>query len=223
VLLCYITDRTQFHGTEHDRWERLLERIAEAASSAIDFIQLRDKDLPPRDLQVLVHAAVDRVRASGTRTHLLINSHSDVALATGADGVHLRSKDVSPADVRSIWRVANKRDPVIAVSCHTELEVVTAKTTGADFVVFGPMFEKKDPSLPTSHNVGERWGSPLEQLRSASQHGIPVLALGGVTLENVGSCIQAGASGVAGIRLFQQGNLQSTVNRLRAFQQNFTL
>jgi thiamine-phosphate pyrophosphorylase len=223
VLLYYITDRTQFHGTEHDRWERLLERIAEAASSAIDFIQLREKDLPPRELEVLAHAAVERVRGSGAQTRLLINSRTDVALATGADGVHLRSKDVSPADVRSIWRVANKRDPVIAVSCHTELEVVTAKKTGADFVVFGPMFEKKDPSFPTSPNIGERWGSPLEQLRSASQHGIPVLALGGITVESAGSCIQAGSAGVAGIRLFQQGNLLSTVNSLRAFQQNLTL
>jgi thiamine-phosphate pyrophosphorylase len=223
VLLYYITDRTQFHGTEDDRRERLLERIAEAASSAIDFIQLREKDLPPRELEVLAHSAVERVRGSGARTRLLINSRTDVALATGADGVHLRSKDVSPADVRSIWRVANKRDPVIAVSCHTELEVVTAKKTGADFVVFGPMFEKKDPSFSTSPNIGERWGRPLEQLRSASQRGIPVLALGGITVERAGACIQAGAAGVAGIRLFQQGNLLSTMNSLRAFQQDLTL
>jgi thiamine-phosphate pyrophosphorylase len=223
VLLYYITDRTQFPGTERDRRERLLERIAEAASRSIDFIQLREKDMPARELEILAQAAVEKIRASGSRTRLLINSRSDVALAAGADGVHLRSNDISPANVRGIWRLAHKSGPVIAVSCHTELEVVTAKKNGADFVVFGPVFEKKDPSFPTSPKNEEKWGTPLEQLRLVCRHGIPVLALGGIAVESAGSCIQAGAAGVAGIRLFQQGDLPGTVNSLRALQQTFTL
>lgn len=221
MLLYYITDRTQYPGTERDRREWLLERIAEAASCSIDFIQLREKDLPARELEVLAQAAVEKVRASGTRTRLLVNSLSEIALAAGAAGVHLRSQDLSPADVRSIWRLLDKKfDPVIAVSCHTETEVVNAKKNGADFLVFGPAFEKKDGSFPTSRTA-ER--TPLEQLRTVCQQKIPVLALGGITVESAGSCIQAGAGGVAGIRLFQQGDLVSTVQKLRELQQNLSL
>jgi thiamine-phosphate pyrophosphorylase len=224
LLLYYITDRTQLPGNEQERRGWLLERIAEAASSAIDHIQLREKDLPTRELEVLARAAAEKIHAFGNRTRLLINSRSDVALAAGADGVHLRSKDVSPADARSIWRLAGRAvDPIIVVSCHTEVEVIAAQKHGADFVVFGPVFEKKELLFPTSPNIGKKRGAPLEQLRSACQPEIPVLALGGVTLENAKLCIQAGAAGVAGIRLFQQGDLANTVKNLRALQQNLTL
>jgi thiamine-phosphate pyrophosphorylase len=210
LLLYYITDRTQFLGTEYERRERLLERIAEASSCSIDFIQLREKDLPARELEFLARAAIEKVRAYGTRTRLLINSRSDVALGVGADGVHLRSNDISPDDVRNIWRLAgSKIDPIVGVSCHTDPEVGTAKKNGSDFVVFGPVFEKKDASVSTSPNIGE------ERLRSVCQHGIPVLALGGVTTENAPLCIEAGAAGVAGIRLFQQGDLVNMLKNLR--------
>ena len=216
MLLYYITDRTQFLGNDQERRERLLERIALAASCDIDFVQLREKDLPARELELLARSAVEKVSASGNRTRLLINSRTDIALATGADGVHLRSTDISPTDVRSIWRMAgNKIEPAIAVSCHTEQEVISAKKSGVNFVVFGPVFEKKDALLPISPNMGGKWGTPLKQLRSVCQHGITVLALGGITLENAKLCIQAGAAGVAGIRLFQRGDLVSTVKKLR--------
>ena len=216
MLLYYITDRTQFPGNEQERRERLLERIALAASCDIDFIQLREKDLPTRELEILARTSVERIRACGTRTRLLINSRTDVALATGAHGVHLRSSDIAPADVRSIWRMAgNNIEPVIAVSCHAEPEVIAAQKHGADFVVFGPVFEKKDVRLLTSPSIATKWGTPLEQLRSVCQHGIPVFALGGVNAENAALCAQAGAAGVAGIRLFQQGDMVNTVKNLR--------
>jgi len=216
LLLYYITDRTQFPGTEQERRERLLDRIALAASCDINFIQLREKDLSARELEALARTAVEKVRASGRRTRLLINSRTDIALAAGADGVHLRSKDISPTDVRSTWRMAgSKIEPVIAVSCHTEPEVVAAKKYGADFVVFGPVFEKRNLVSPTSPQIRGNCGTPLDQLQSACQHRISVLALGGVTLENAKLCIQAGAAGIAGIRLFQQGDLTKAVKRLR--------
>lgn len=209
MLLYCITDRVQFPGTERERWERVLERVTEAASSAIDFIQLREKDLPAAQLEFLARAAVEKVRSFGGPTRLLINSRTDVALAVGADGVHLRSKDVTPTDVRRIWRLAGrKNDPVIAVSCHTDPEVVAAKEQGADFVVFGPVFEKK--------NAPATQATRLEQLAASCRHGIPVLALGGITIESAASCIQAGAAGIAGIRLFQSGDLRQTVKRLRS-------
>ena len=206
MLLYYITDRTQFPRTEEERRERLLEKIAQAASCGIDFVQLREKDLPTRELEYLARAAGEKIGSSGTR--LLINSRTDVALATNADGVHLRSKDLSPAEVRRIWRLAGRNtDPIIAVSCHTEADVAAAKENGADFVAFGPVFEKKESS--------EVRASGLELLRVACGYGIPVLALGGVTLENARECVEAGAAGVAGIRLFQEGDLVNAVKALR--------
>jgi thiamine-phosphate pyrophosphorylase len=190
LLLYYITDRKQFPGNEPERHERLLDKICQAVRSGIDYIQLREKQLSGRKLECLARDVAQMVRASGSKTQLLINSRTDIALAVGADGVHLRSSDISPKDVRKIWREANgTEDPVVAVSCHTEAEVIAAKKSGANFVVFGPVFEKLE--LAEIHVAG------LQALRSACRHDIPVLALGGVTLANAHSCVDAGAAGIA--------------------------
>jgi thiamine-phosphate pyrophosphorylase len=207
VLLYYITDRTQFSGTETERRAKLLQKISEAARSGVDFIQLREKELPAQELEKLAREAMETARASSRNTKLLINSRTDIAFAVGADGVHLPSADISAQDVCHIWHKAgSERKPVIAVSCHTEGEVARAAPSGADFVVFGPVFEKRNAS-----------GEPrdIDQLRSACQHEIPVLALGGVTKENAAMCVQAGAAGIAGIRLFQEGDLQQSIEALR--------
>jgi thiamine-phosphate pyrophosphorylase len=208
VLLYYITDRRQFAGTEMERRAKLLQKIAEAARSGVDLIQLREKDLTTRELELLAREVVEIVRASSETTRLLINTRSDIALVVGADGVHLRSADISAENVRDIWRQAgSERKPVVVVSCHTEGEVARAAQSGADFAVFGPVLEKRNAS-------GEPTG--IDQLRSACRHQIPVLALGGVTKESAAMCVQAGAAGIAGIRLFQEeGDLQQSVN-LRA-------
>jgi thiamine-phosphate pyrophosphorylase len=210
VLLDYITDRTQFSGDEASRRRQLLDRIAEAARSGVDFIQLREKDLSICDLESLAREAVERIRLeTGNRkleTGFLINSRTDVAIAIGAAGVHLRSDDISPADVRAIWPPSGRR-PTIGVSCHSDSDVARAAAEGADFAVFAPVFEKHD--APAVAPAG------IESLRQACRHKVPVLALGGVTLANARDCLDAGAAGVAGIRLFQQGDLESTVRRLR--------
>ncbi len=208
MLLYYITDRRQFPGSEGERTARLLYRIAEAAAAGVDFIQLREKDLPTKDLESLAHAALERVRSSERNTRLLINSRADVALAVGADGVHLRSCDMFPEQVRRIWRWAGaNNDPIISVSCHTEPEIAAAEANGADFAVFAPVFAKKD--VPATAATG------LDKLHSACRHKIPVLALGGVNAKNAYSCVDAGATGIAGIRLFQEGNLEDTLKTLR--------
>ena len=200
----YITDRKQFPGTQAQQREQLIAKITEAARAGVDYIQLREKDLSARDLEVLASQVVRAVPTSG-HTRLLINSRTDIALSTASDGVNLRSQDISPSEVRRIWRAANSRsEPVVAVSCHAEEEVRSASSAGADFVVFGPVFGK-----------GEAPGTGLAALKAACGHKIPVLALGGVTLENAGLCLARGAAGVAGIRLFQQGDLENTVQRLR--------
>ena len=208
MLLYYITDRALFPGRERDRRERLLENIAEAARCGVDYVQLREKDLSTRDLEALAREARERIRESGGKTRLLINSRTDVALASGADGVHLRSSDVSPEAVRRVWRAAKaSAEAIVAVSSHTEGEVVAAEKAGADLVVFGPVFGKGLPEFGTAM---------LDSLRTVCRNRIPVLALGGVTPENAALCAEAGAKGVAGIRLFQDSTVAPIVAKLRS-------
>jgi thiamine-phosphate pyrophosphorylase len=208
LLLYYITDRTQFPGGERERRERLLEKISEAAGCGVDYVQLREKDLPSRELEALARDVVARIRASGSNAHLLINSRTDVALAVGAEGVHLRSRDVSPDAVRKIWRsVRGAAASIVAVSCHTEAEVVAAEKSDADLAVFGPVFEKQ--GAPEMGTTG------LDLLRAVCRKKIQVLALGGVTAENAVMCRDAGATGVAGVRLFQETNVAAAVAKLR--------
>ena len=181
----------------------MLDKIGQAAQAGVDYIQLREKDLASRELEQLAQEAMGRV--ADTTSRLLINSRTDVALATRAHGVHLRSNDISPADVRNVWQKAGAgTDPVVAVSCHTEREVMAAKQSSADFVVFGPVFEKSQRTT-----VG------LAVLSAVCRHPIPVIAMGGVTVDNALSCITAGAAGVAGIRLFQENEVREIVRALR--------
>ncbi|HVO59904.1 MAG TPA: thiamine phosphate synthase [Terriglobales bacterium] len=209
ALLYYITDRTQFPGTETQRRQNLLDKIHEAASCAVDYIQLREKDLSSRDLEKLGRDALDAIRSEQSPTRLLINSRSDIALAVGADGVHLRSHDISVADAKEVAKLAfghpepETRNWLVAASCHSEEEVLRAASAGADFVVFAPVFEKAGGS-PTG----------LDPLHRACRYIVPVLALGGVTLENAQSCLDAGAAGIAGIRLFQENDIANVVRRV---------
>ena len=204
--LYYITDRKQFSGSETAQRRQLLEKIAEAAHHGIDYVQLREKDLATHELELLARDAAAVLRTENSRTKLLLNSRTDVAIAVDADGVHLRGEDVSPEAVRAIWRGAGSLARVIvAVSCHSVSDVALAASHGADFCVFGPVFEKQG-SAP----VG------LGELREACGQGIPVLALGGVTLANAALCLSAGAAGIAGIRLFQDNDLSQLIPKLRA-------
>lgn len=230
-LLYYITSRAAFPGDERARRFRLLEKIEEAAGCGIDYIQLREKDMPIRELESLAREAARSIRdASRTptkngepRTRLLINSRTDVALAVGADGVHLPAGDISPADIRKAWKdgasqgdaniprsthaTSNPAEPVIAVSCHSPEEVVEAAASGAQFAAFAPVFEKKDATAATP--------AGLDALRQACRANIPVFALGGVTLQNAKSCLDVGAAGIASIRLFQENDIAAVVRELR--------
>jgi len=95
-LLYYITDRSQFRGDESFRRRALLAKVAEAARADVDYIQLREKNLSARELETVARQVVAVVRENSSSTRLLINSRTDVALAAGADGVHLRADDVAP-------------------------------------------------------------------------------------------------------------------------------
>jgi thiamine-phosphate pyrophosphorylase len=267
MLLYYITDSRQFPGPEAERRERLLAKIAEAARCGVDFIQLRERDLTARELEMLARQAAQIVReanaarrielgkretGNGKRpSRLLINSRTDVALAAGADGVHLRSDDISAAEARAIWakatgskvitdfhglsqapgtwgttEIGNEEretgNGIFAVSCHTAGEVRMAEAQGADFAVFGPVFEKV--MAPQRAGVGlYALGAACSASRTpANLEGVgashmPVLALGGITVENASACIKAGAAGIAGIRIFQEDDIAGVVHALRGY------
>jgi thiamine-phosphate pyrophosphorylase len=217
-LLYYITDRTAFPGDEATRCRRLLDKIAEATRAGVDYIQLREKDLSARELEALARDAaevVDKLRSENgeLKTALLINSRTDAALAARADGVHLRSQDISAPEVREIWSrccgadTAVRQAPIIGVSCHSPAEVGRAAADGVTFAVFAPVFEKKD--APAAGPAG------LAQLKQACNATIPVLALGGVTVSNALGCLEAGAAGIAAIRLFQEAHVASVAETLR--------
>jgi len=232
-LLYYITDRTAFAPDEATRQKCLLEKIAEAARAGVDYIQLRERDLSTGALESLSLEAVRlllELRAENPQmaTKLLINSRTDVALAAGADGVHLRSEDISPQEVTAIWRKTHvgtaapggpparpgataktqiPSRPLIGISCHSAEQVRRAERNGASFTVFAPVFEKKD--TPSGKTTG------LAQLREVCETKIPVLALGGITLENAQSCLEAGAAGIAAIRLFQENDVAKIVDEVQ--------
>jgi len=175
MIRCYVTDRR--HGD-------LLSHVNAAIRDGVDMIQVREKDLEARALYDLVCRIRDA--AAGTSTRILVNDRLDVALAANVDGVHLPGNGLPAARVRPLVRVLGR-------STHTLEEALQAEQEGADFVIFGPVFE-----TPGKTPVG------LEAIRKvATAVEIPVLAIGGITLENTSLVIEAGASGIAAIRMFQ--------------------
>lgn len=198
MLLYSITDRTQFQGS-------VVDFVESAARAGVDWVQVREKDLPDTELYELVRECVARISSLPTR--LLVNGRSDIALAAGAHGVHLPSDSLSPASVRRV----TPPEFLIGISCHDFAEVQLAETEGADFAVFGPVFDTPSKS---------RFGLPVgvgELARACDAVRIPVLALGGVSIENASSCMDAGAGGLAGIGIFQSSeSLESSVRELRA-------
>jgi thiamine-phosphate pyrophosphorylase len=207
LLLYYITDRHQLRGD-------LIAKIGEAAHAGVDYIQLREKDLSICELEKLASAAMQAI--AGTTTRLLINSRSDVAIAVGAHGVHLTSQDIAAAEARSVWKQAQ---PLIGVSCHSAAEIRMAEAQGADFAVLAPIFGKADQPGIGLRALSEACGviPPPEHTESAPKpKRFPVLALGGVTLQNAFQCVAHGASGIAGIRLFQENTVAEVVRKLRS-------
>jgi thiamine-phosphate pyrophosphorylase len=197
--LYYITDRKALGG------RKLVSVVAAAARGGVDGVQIREKDLPTGELVALVREALDAIR--GAQTRLIVNDRLDVAMALDASGVHLGTASLP---VREARRVA-PAGFLIGASCHSVEEVMTAEAAGANYVLLGPIY-----STPSKVQYGPPLG--VEKLREAvACVGIPVLALGGITVERARECRAAGAAGIAAIRLFQEAeSLEELARELRS-------
>ena len=215
-LLYAITDRRLYADNKADALSRLVDLTVMWAANGVSYIQLREKDLTARE-QVEVTRAVIRAVPKESKAKILVNSRVDVALAAGADGVHLPSGPdaLIPEEVRRIFAAAGiARPPVISISCHTIEEVNVARQQSPDCILFAPVFEKliREKKVDLGEEAEREAaasrlpGSGLALLEQACRAAapVPVFALGGVTSENAADCLRAGAAGIAAIRLMQE-------------------
>ncbi|HEY4906977.1 MAG TPA: thiamine phosphate synthase [Candidatus Acidoferrum sp.] len=217
-ILCYVTDRRSL-SVPSAAAGVLAEKIGEIAAAGIDWVQIREKDLSAQELAALTRKAISR-RSSA---RIIVNDRADVATTEGAGGVHLgesslpvtevakwvkRSKSgvvVNDHGVASQLPVEASGDFLIGASCHSLKGAKAAARDGADYIFFGPVF-----ATPSKAKFGEPQG--VQMLAAVcSAVPVPVIAIGGITLENSGECIAAGASGIAAIRLFQDAAVPAQV------------
>jgi thiamine-phosphate pyrophosphorylase len=196
---------TEATNSSSAEFTRLFVLVGECVEARVSLVQLREKRMRPRVLYELTRRAAELTRHSATR--LLVNDRADIALAAGADGVQLTARSLDPLVVRDIA----PHNFLIGVSTHSLAEAQAASRTGADFALFGPVFD-----TPTKRAYGAPLG--LERLREAT-HALapfPLLAIGGITRERIPQVIQAGAHGVAAISLFQdESELEAIVKEVR--------
>ena len=199
MLRYYITDRLAAGGAA-----ALLECVQRALAQGVERIQIREKDLSARELALVTREAL-RVATSVGRderlARILVNDRLDVALGEGATGAHLGENSLPVEEAKRLVANCASRlsngNFLIGSSCHSLDAARTAAADGADYIFFGPVF-----TTPTKATYGAPQG--LERLAQVCRSvSIPVFAIGGIALENARACIQAGAAGLAAIRLFQ--------------------
>ena len=223
-ILCYVTDRHSLRiAPGENPVDALLTKAEAAAAAGVDWIQLREKDLSGKDCAVLASQALRRFAqtAIGSRSRgipaprILINDRLDVALAERAAGVHLGENSLPVREAKRLIGAAMPRsnvenDFLAGVSCHSLEAAQSAAAAGADYLFFGPVF-----ATPSKASFGAPQGLDL-LAKVCRAVPIPVLAIGGITLESAAPCLDSGAAGIAAIRLFQDAaDLRQVVARLR--------
>jgi len=195
---------TEATTPDSEEFQTILRQVSAAVTAGIQLIQIREKQLTAQVLFELTAGVVTIVRRSSTR--VLVNDRVDIAKSAGADGVHLTTRSLTPDVIRKMFGAKF----LIGASTHSLIEAHDARRQGADFAVFGPIFPS--PSK-------EKYGPPLG-LRKLSEAArelgpFPLIALGGISIENVNKCLLARASGIAGITLFSEpDNLATTVETI---------
>ncbi|MER3429263.1 MAG: thiamine phosphate synthase [Pyrinomonas sp.] len=170
---------------------RTLDLVLRATQAGITAVQLREKNLSGRALYELARQAVGITR--GTATRLLVNDRADIARAAEADGVHLTARSMRARVIRQLF---GERF-LIGVSTHSFDEAKRARDEGADFILFGPVFD-----TPQKRLYGPPLGLDLLREITTALDPFPVVAIGGITEENIARVFEAGASGAAAIKLF---------------------
>ena len=208
VLLSYVTDRKTLPGSAAEQTRLLLEKMESAARAGVDWIQIREKDLSGRQLMWLVQEAV---RTIPRPCRILVNDRLDVAFVSGAGGVHLGGRSLSLTEAKRFLREKNRGgDFLVGISTHSLEAAQAAEKSDADYVIFGPVYE-----TPSKTAFGPPQGIDL-LAKVCESVSLPVIAIGGVTLENARECVRAGAAGIAAIRLFQDAaNIADVVRALR--------
>jgi thiamine-phosphate pyrophosphorylase len=208
MKLCYVTDRKALPGSAEEQMRLLLEKIESTARAGVNWIQIRDKDLSARELAALTAEALRRIPLA---CRVLVNDRLDVAIAAGAGGVHLGEHSIPVGEARRLLRDKSvSADFLVGVSVHSLRSAEAAERSGADYVVFGPVFE-----TPSKTAFGSPQGEEkLAQICAGVS--IPVMAIGGIGSENAGKCEAAGAAGIAAIRMFQDAtDVPALLRRLR--------
>jgi thiamine-phosphate pyrophosphorylase len=207
-ITCLITsgETTSATTDESAEFNALLSLVRSAVAARVTLVQLREKNLNARTLYELASRAAALAR--GSRTRLLVNDRADIARAAACDGVQLTTRSLEASNVRRAFG----EDFLIGVSAHTLDEARVARDGGADFALFGPVFD-----TPSKRAYGPPLG--LERLREAARSlaPLPLVAIGGINEENARACLSAGASGVAAIRFFADGqNLARKVHHIES-------
>ncbi len=210
-ILCLITRGATAESTTSasKEFQDILDQVSAAVAAGVQLVQLREKKLTARVLFDLTARAVEITRGSSTR--LLVNDRADIASGAGADGVHLTTRSLEPKIVRRTFG----EEFLIGASTHSRAEATNARDGGADFVVFGPIF-----STASKDEYGPPLGLPCLADVTSELAPFPVLALGGISIDNARECLRAGASGIAGISLFRAPeNLSRTCAEIVKFSQ----
>jgi thiamine-phosphate pyrophosphorylase len=206
-ILCYVTGRQNLSAAPQEvLTDLLLDKVELLSAAGVDWIQLREKDLSGKQSASLAREALQRVSKQAGQTEpatrIIVNDRLDVALAEQAGGVHLGENSLPVEEAKRLLLSSPASQTIaheflIGVSCHSLEAAKSAAASGADYLFFGPIF-----ATPSKAAYGSPQGLNrlAEVCRSVST---PVLAIGGITLENISSCLSAGASGIAAIRLFQ--------------------
>jgi len=188
-----ITDRS-ISGSTHAQMTR------SAVSAGIKTIQLREKEMSKKD----IYNEALKIRKL-TNTHkvtFIVNDYIDIALASGADGVHLGQEDMPIKEARKI--VGRKR--IIGVSTHSLRQAVLAEEAGADYIGYGPMFHT------TTKDAGHPRG--IRTLKEIRRHiKIPIVAIGGITWDNISEVLNAGADNAAVASAILSGNIKENTKK----------